>query len=500
MNKSHDSEPDADLAALRALLGSGLIAGPDPSVLEDVMHAADPSAAPINDLALESQVEEIYREIIRRAPEHKVQPSTERVEACLDLLGRPQDTFRTIHITGTNGKTSTARMTEALLRERGLRTGRFTSPHLHSVRERIVLDGQAISPAEFVDTWEDVRRAIELVDERSVAEGGSRLSFFEVFTVMAYSAFAMRPIDVAVVEVGMGGRWDATNVLQADVAMLMPVALDHQQWLGSTVEEIAAEKLGILHPGKTLVCARQVPEVTEMAVARAKEQKAMLYLAGRDFSVEHREPAVGGQLLTVRTPAAVYRDIPLAMFGAYQAENAAAALMATEAFFGGGALSGDVAEHAWMATSSPGRMEIVKSSPLILVDAAHNPAGAKVSVDVLEESFPGPRVAVFSAMADKDIEGVLTVLEPAFAAVVVTQMDGERAADADDLAQTAAGIFGAERVFTEPDLGNAISRAADLAETADPQAVSPASVVVVGSIQLAGAARDLLGAYRPDSQ
>ena len=145
-------------------------------------------------------------------------------------------------------------------------------------------------------------------------------------------------------------------------------------------------------------------------------------------------------------------------------------------------------------------MEIVKSSPLILVDAAHNPAGAKVSVDVLEESFPGPRVAVFSAMADKDIEGVLTVLEPAFAAVVVTQMDGERAADADDLAQTAAGIFGAERVFTEPDLGNAISRAADLAETADPQAVSPASVVVVGSIQLAGSARDLLGAYRPDSQ
>ncbi|XCB29751.1 folylpolyglutamate synthase/dihydrofolate synthase family protein [Arcanobacterium hippocoleae] len=487
-----------DKEALAALLSSGLIVGPDPAIIAEVKAAPDPIVQLANDSALEAQVNQIYREIISRAPEHQVQPSLERVRACLDLLGNPQDSYRAIHITGTNGKTSTARMIEALLRERGLRTGRFTSPHLNSVRERIAIDGKAISPANFIDAWEDVRPVIELVDARSQAAGGPRLSFFEVFVVMAYSAFSMAPIDAAVVEVGMGGRWDATNVINADVSVLMPIALDHQQWLGDTVEDIAAEKLGILKPGKTLVTAHQLPNIAEMITADVREKKAQLLAAGRDFALLSRERAVGGQMLTVRTPAAVYEDIPLAMFGEYQAENAAVALNAVEAFFGGGSLPGEVVEHALMTVKSPGRMEVVKGSPVIIVDAAHNPAGAKVSAQTLEENFPGPRAAVYAAMADKDIEGVLAEIEPAFAAIVVTQMGGERAADAEDIARIACEVFGEDRVSVEPDLGNAISTAVDLAETADPEAIAPASVVVLGSIQLAAAARELLGAYRPD--
>ncbi|MBM7825681.1 dihydrofolate synthase/folylpolyglutamate synthase [Arcanobacterium pluranimalium] len=490
---------DLDGAALEALLSSGLIVGPDPSIIEEIKAQPDPTYQLAHDYALENRVSEIYEEIISRAPEHKIQPSLDRVRDCLDLLGNPQNSYRCIHITGTNGKTSTARMIEALLRERGLRTGRFTSPHLSSVRERITIDGCAISAADFIDTWEDVKPFIELIDERSVAQGGPRMSFFEVFTVMAYSAFAMAPVDVAVIEVGMGGRWDATNVIDADVAVLMPVAADHEKWLGSTLTQIATEKLGILKPGKTLVCAAQVPQVLDVVAQSLRENSATVLLADKDFGVIERERAVGGQMMTIKTPAATYVDIPLAMLGAYQADNAAVALTAVEAFFGGGALNGEVVEHALMATTSPGRLEVVKGSPAIIVDAAHNPAGAIATVEALEEYFPGPRVAVFAAMADKDVEGILGNIEPAFSSIVITDLGGARAMDIDELAGIAVDIFGDDRVVVEPDLGNAITSAADIAETVDPDATSPACVVVMGSIMLAAQARELLGARKPDS-
>ncbi|MFC5369483.1 bifunctional folylpolyglutamate synthase/dihydrofolate synthase [Arcanobacterium bovis] len=498
----HDLESnqnDLESSALEALLSSGLIVGPDPSIIDEIKAEPDPTYQLANDVALEGRVQEIYEEIAQRAPEHKVQPSLDRVRDCLDLLGNPQDSYRSIHITGTNGKTSTARMIEAILRERGLRTGRFTSPHLSSVRERMTIDGRAISAADFIDTWEDVKPFIELIDERSLAQGGPRMSFFEVFTVMAYSAFAMAPIDVAVIEVGMGGRWDATNVIDGDVAVLMPVATDHEKWLGSTLSAIATEKLGILKPGKILVCAAQVPEVMEVVARSVQENGAGVLLAGKDFGVVERERAVGGQLMTIKTAAATYVDVPLAMLGSYQAQNAAVALSAVEAFFGGGSLNGDVVEHALMATTSPGRLEVVKGSPAIIVDAAHNPAGALATVDALNEYFPGPRVVVFSAMADKDIEGILGNIEPAFAAIVLTDIGGSRAADIDELTEIATEIFGEDRVNVEPDLGNAITAAADIAETVDPQATAPATVVVMGSIMLAAQARELLGARKPDS-
>ena len=486
--------------ALAAILSSGLVIGPDPSILDEVKASPDPAAQLANDAALDARVEEIYQEIIRRAPEHKVQPSLERVRYALELLGDPQHDFRSIHITGTNGKTSTARMIEALLREQGLRTGRFTSPHLNSVRERIAIDGHAIAPADFVETWEEIEPVINFVDQWSVDKGGPRMSFFEVFTVMAYAAFSVAPVDVAVVEVGMGGVWDATNVISADVSVLLPVALDHTRWLGNTVEEIAKEKLGIVKEGKVLVSAIQQPNVLKLVNERVRDVRAELLLEGRDFSVLGREAAVGGQLVSVKTPAATYEDVPVAMLGEYQSENAAVAIMAVEAFLAGRSLSGEVVEHALMSTRSPGRLEVVKGSPVVIVDGGHNPHAVAATVAALNETFPGPRVAVYSAMADKDIEGVLGIMEPAFAAVVVTQMEGPRAEDVDELAAVARGVFGDDRVRVEPDLGNAITMAADLAETADPDAIAPASVTVLGSIQLAGDARELLGARKVDEE
>ena len=485
--------------ALAAFLTSGLMAGPDPGIIDDVKALPDAATQLANDAALDARVEEIYQQIIQRAPEHKVQPSLDRVQLALDLLGNPHNTYRSIHITGTNGKTSTARMIEALLREQGLRTGRFTSPHLNTVRERIAIDGRAISRADFIETWEEIEPFIELVDQRSLAEGGPRMSFFEVFTVMAYSAFAMAPIDVAVVEVGMGGTWDATNVIDADVAVLMPVDLDHQKWLGNTVEEIASEKLGILKRGKILVSAEQKPSVRALIDARIAKQEAKLFCYGEDFETVSRESAVGGQMVSVRTPSHFYEDVPLAMLGSYQSFNVAVALMAVEAFFYGRSVSDDVAEHALMAVRSPGRMEVVKGSPVIIVDAAHNPHGAAATVEALNEAFPGPRVAVFSMMGDKDAEGVLGVMEPAFAAVVITQMLGERAADIDDLAELACSVFGEDRIIIEPDLGMALASAADLAESLDPDSLTPASVTVMGSIMLAAEARELLSAHTVDA-
>ncbi|MCF2705779.1 bifunctional folylpolyglutamate synthase/dihydrofolate synthase [Arcanobacterium haemolyticum] len=491
-----DAEFDA---ALKAVISSGLIAGPDPSVVEEIRDedeagaASDPTALLAQKVELDERVEEIYQSIVARAPEHKVQPSLDRVRDCLDMMGNPQKAYRAVHITGTNGKTSTSRMIEALLRERGLRTGRFTSPHLTSVRERISIDGRAISREDFIETWEDVAPFVEMIDERSLEAGGPRMSFFEVFTVMAYAAFANAPVDVAVVEVGMGGKWDATNVIDADVAVLAPVALDHERWLGSSVEDIAREKLGIVKPGATLVCAEQEESVLRLVAERCAEVGARLILAGRDLGVVSRELAVNGQLVSIQTPAARYDDIPLSLKGSFQGDNAALALAAVEAFFGGAALAGDVVEHALMAVSSPGRLEVVRSSPTVIVDAAHNPHGAQATVEALQEYYPGRLVAVVAMMADKDVEGFLGILEPVFAEIVVTGMPTDRAMPAAELAELAEDVFGDDRVHVEEDLATAIDEAAALADSDSSQPMTYPAVVVLGSIQLVAQARTLMG-------
>jgi len=446
-------------------------------------------------LSLEQAEREIYAHIVSRNPEHDFEPTLDRVREVCDLLGNPQHTFKVIHLTGTNGKTSTARMVESLVRAHGLRTGLFTSPHLTSVRERIQIDGEPISRDAFIAVWNDVAPMIDLVDGRSVAAGGPRMSFFEVLTVLAFAAFADAPIDVCVLEVGMGGSWDATNVADADVAVIGPVALDHERWLGDSLADIAAEKSGIVKAGSDVVIAEQADVVADV-VAPALTQARSVWREGIDVEVMDRHPAVGGQMVTLRTPGATYEGVFVPLLGAYQARNAALALGAVELLMadGGqpGALSGDVVEQGFGSATSPGRLEIVRSSPTILVDAAHNPHGIDALAEAIEESFAFTRlIGVVGVLEDKDADGILSGLESFLDAVVVTQSSSPRAIAADDLAQVAQRHFGEERVVTEPDLPSAIDTAVGLAEVDDGMGVG---VLIVGSITLVADARILLRA------
>ncbi|MBU4215070.1 MAG: bifunctional folylpolyglutamate synthase/dihydrofolate synthase [Actinobacteria bacterium] len=434
----------------------------------------------------------IYRQILQRAPEHDIDPTLDRVLAVCDLLGNPQRAYRVVHLTGTNGKTSTARMIERLIREHGLRTGRFTSPHLTRVNERIAIDGEPISDARFVEVWADVAPYIDMVDERSAAAGGSRLSFFEVFTVMAFAAFADTPVDVAIVEVGLGGRWDSTNVADGDVAVITPIAMDHERYLGDTLVQIAGEKAGILKEGATLVLARQEESVEGVVLARAAELGVRVVREGVDIDVLERTVAVGGQLVNLRGLGGVYTEVFVPLFGEHQAHNALLALVATEALLtGGAALDPGAVEVAFADVSSPGRLEVVRNSPTIVVDGAHNPAGAAVLATAIDEAFAFTRVVgVVGVMADKDVEGILATLEPMLAEIVVTAAGGSRAMDPDDLAEVAREVFGEDRVHVAYRLDDAIDQAVQRAES---EVDRGAAVLVTGSILLVAQARVLLG-------
>mgnify|MGYP002740143827 FL=1 len=510
------SDPQAEEnereAALRALVEHSLLLGPDPSVLaeiegevdeefaDDAAEARDERASheaalakAEDEVALDARVQEIYRSIVARAPEHDIDPTLDRVKLALDILGDPQNSYPSIHITGTNGKTSTSRMIDSLLTAFGMKTGRFTSPHLLDVRERISLEGHPITREGFVRAWEDVAPYIGMVDERSQEEGGPRLSFFEVFTIMAYAAFADYPVDAAVVEVGMGGRWDATNVIDASVAVITPIALDHTKWLGSTIEEIAREKAGIIKPGQVVVIMQQEEAVLDILLEQARSVDAIARVEGRDFEVADRQMGVGGQMVTIRTPSAIYEDVFVPLFGQYQAHNAAAALVAVEAFMGGRGLDGRIVEQGLMNASSPGRMQVVRHSPTIIVDAAHNPAGAATLREAVESSFAFARIAgVYSAMGDKDVEGVLSEVEPFVDHLVVTQMPGERAADLARLEEIAGEVFGPDRVDVRESLADAVDRAAEIAE-AGAQPADRSGVLVFGSVMLAGEMLKLAG-------
>ncbi|MFC5380326.1 bifunctional folylpolyglutamate synthase/dihydrofolate synthase [Aquipuribacter nitratireducens] len=452
----------------------------------------------------------VEAEILARAPEHTPQPSLDRVRAVLELLGDPQRAYPVVHVTGTNGKTSTARMTDRLLREHGLRTGRFTSPHLSHVGERITVDGVRLDEEAFVAAWDDVAPYVELVDARSQEEGGPRLSFFEVLTCMAFAVFADAPVDVAVVEVGLGGTWDSTNVADAAVAVVTPVALDHERWLGHDVVQIAEQKSGIVKEGSVLVTAQQPLEVAEVLLRRAAEVGAVVAREGIEFGVVSRDVAVGGQRLTLKGLVGGADDVYLPLHGAHQAGNAATALAAVEAFLGSGGAAGtgldpDLVRDAFAHVDVPGRMEPVRRGPLVVVDAAHNPAGAEALVAGVDEAFPGTRlVGVVGMMADKDAAQVLEVLEPALAEVVVTSAPTERALPAAELAEAAVGVFGDERVHVHPDLADALDVAVRLADEADPAAGAGAAgvasgVLVCGSVLLTAHARRLLGAPDPDA-
>ncbi|MFV0251761.1 MAG: bifunctional folylpolyglutamate synthase/dihydrofolate synthase [Beutenbergiaceae bacterium] len=449
--------------------------------------------------AADDQARQIYAEILGRAPEHDFDPTIDRVASLLDLLGNPQRSFRAIHLTGTNGKTSTARMIEALLRELGLRTGQFTSPHLHTVRERIVIDGEPISAERFVSTWRDIEPYVAMVDAQLSDAGQSRLSFFEVLTALGFAAFADAPVQVAVVEVGMGGLWDSTNTVDGEIAVFSPIARDHERWLGNTVEQIASIKSGIiksLEPAQVVVTATQPRDAEAILAQVAADHGARVLAQGYDIEVANRTIAIGGQLLDLRGSGGLYTEVFLPLHGEHQADNALLALVAVEQFLGGAALDGSVVEAGFAAVTSPGRLEVIRNSPTVLVDAAHNPAGMQALVDALDEAFAFSRlVGVIGVLADKDAEAMLSVLEPVLPEIVVTEVSSDRAMPAAELADLAREVFGDDRVHLQPSLPDAVALAADLAEQGDDERIgSGTGVIVAGSVILAGQVRALFGA------
>lgn len=434
---------------------------------------------------------DVERALLRRWPETRLDPTLERIEALTHLLGDPQRAYPSIHLTGTNGKTSTSRMIDTLIRALGLRTGRFTSPHVESMTERISLDGAPLSEAAFIAAYHDVAPYAALVDRAPGNTSGHPLSFFETVVGMAYAAFAEAPVDAAVVEVGMGGFWDATNVIEAKVAVITPISVDHAQYLGESPEDIALEKAGIIKQGSVVVMAEQQPAVEEVLLERAAEVRATVVREGRDFGVDRRVPAVGGQMLSLRGLHGAYDGVFLPLYGAHQAQNAALALAAVEAFVGDQPLEVDLVREALAEVTSPGRLEIVRRSPTIVLDAAHNPHGATAVAAALEDSFTfNPLVGVVGVMADKDAEGVLAAFEHVLAEVVCTQNSTPRSMPAEELAEVARGIFGGDRVHVERRLDDAIEKAATLAET---QGVyGSGGVLVTGSVITVGEARTML--------
>jgi dihydrofolate synthase / folylpolyglutamate synthase len=442
---------------------------------------------------------EIEREIFGRRPEHSINPSLDRISALVTLLGDPQRSYPVIHLTGTNGKTSTARMTEALLRGRGLRTGLFTSPHLSFVGERISVDGVPLDAERFVAAYDEIKPYVDIVD----ASHEVPLSFFEVLTGMAFAVFADAPVDVCVLEVGMGGTWDNTNVADGVVAVVTPISLDHTQYLGSTVAEIAADKAGIIKPGAVAVVAQQPPAAAEELLRRAAEVGASVAREGLEFGVLSRELAVGGQQVSIRGLLGDYPDLYLPLFGAHQASNLACAIAAVEAFAGPpGAVAGaaapldeDLVRRAVARVSSPGRLEVVRRSPVVVVDGAHNPGGMAVTVEALTEAFSfTDLIAVVSAFADKDVAGILGELEPAVSHLIATANSSPRALPARDLAEIAVTVLGPDRVTVAERLDDAIELGVALADEADAAAGGPghAGVLITGAIVTAGEARVLL--------
>ncbi len=445
---------------------------------------------------IEARMSQVEQEIISRRPEHSVDLALDRMADLVALLGDPHRASPVIHITGTNGKTSTARMTDALLRSRGLRTGRFTSPHLVSIRERICVDGVPVSPERFVAAYDEVIPYVALVDERHPVA----MSFFEVLTGMAFAIFADAPVDVMVLEVGVGGRLDCTNVADGIVAVVTPISLDHTRLLGGTVEEIAAEKAGIIKPGAVAVLAQQPLAAAEVLLRQAVEVGATVAREGLEFGVVSRERAVGGQQLVLRGLRGSYEDIYLPLFGAHQAGNAACALAAVEAFAGvaddeAAPLDPDLVREAFAKVSSPGRLEVVRRSPTIIIDAAHNPAGMAATVAAIEEAFSFTHLSgVFAASGDKDVPGILAELEPLLDEIVVTRNSSDRSMDPGEVEQLAAEIFGEDRVQSAARLDDAIDVAAALADEAAIEGRPGSSgVLITGSVITAGDARRLLG-------
>ena len=430
----------------------------------------------------------LVAELTSRWPEHRVGPGLSRIAALMDLLGNPERATPVIQVAGTNGKGSTCIMIDALLRSAGLRTGRFASPHLSDARERICIDGQPLSEARFAEAWQEVEPFVRMVDEQQL--DGIAMTFFEVITGMAYAAFADTPVDVAVVEVGLGGRWDATSVADPQVAVVTPVGADHTHILGDSLEKIAAEKAGIIKPGATVVLSGQEPAAGRVLLAQAVEAGDVVRAEGPDFGVLERRPAVGGQVIRIESAGGPLGDLFLPLHGAHMARNAALAVAAVEAFLGGQPLAPEIIEEGFASVVAPARLELARTSPAIVIDTAHNPQAAQATIDACQEAFAfQPLIGVVAMMADKDTSGVLEIFASAMDQVVVTRAQGTpRALPAEELARAAEDFWPAGKVHQAPAMPDALELATLLADAAGPGT----GVLVAGSLIAAGQARDLL--------
>lgn len=432
-------------------------------------------------------IDDIEKKLLARWPETRIEPTLARIAALVDVLGSPQLTYPTIHIGGTNGKTTTSRMIDSLLFEMGLRTGRFTSPHLETYLERISINGQNIDPKALIFSYNDIAAYLDLMDSKF----DHPISFFEAMTALAFAAFAEHPIDVGVIEVGMGGEWDATNVVDADVSVIMPINLDHTEYLGETLTEIAQTKAGIIKESGFVVLAQQEPEVAKELLKRAATMGADVAREGVEYSVLSRSLAVGGQLLTIQGASDTYEDIFLPLHGKHQASNAAAALVAVEAFFGDQELDIEAVRAGFANVTSPGRCEVVHRDPTIILDAAHNPHGAAAIAETVQSEFTFDEViGVVAPMGDKDIHGILLELEQVMDSVIVTTNSSSRSTPVDKLEKIAIEIFGADRVFSEEDLEKALDRA--IKDTVRPLSDDSIGILITGSVVTVGEARTYL--------
>jgi dihydrofolate synthase/folylpolyglutamate synthase len=432
----------------------------------------------------QARIDAIEKALLARWPENRIAPTLERISALVDMLGSPQLTYPTIHIGGTNGKTTTSRMVDALLFEMGLRTGRFTSPHLESYLERICINGQPIDAKELIFSFNDISPYLDLMDTKF----DNPISFFEAITALAFAAFAEHPIDVGVIEVGMGGQWDATNVVDADVSVIMPIGLDHMEYLGNTIAEIATTKAGIIKEQGFVVLAQQEPEAAVELLRRAAEVGADVAREGLEYSIDSRAIAVGGQLISITGLRGHYDEIFLPLHGKHQASNAAAALIAVEAFFGEQDLDIDAVRAGFANVTSPGRCEIIHRDPTIILDAAHNPHGAKAIAETIQSEFTFDDVTgIVALMADKDALGILQELEPVMNQVIVTTNSAARSMSVGDLEALATQVFGADRVFAQPTLADAIDKA--IKDSVRPLSEESLAILITGSVVTVGEAR-----------
>ena len=432
----------------------------------------------------QERVDAIEAALLARWPENRIAPTLERIQALVDALGSPQLSYPTIHIGGTNGKTTTSRMIDSLLFSMGLRTGRFTSPHLETYRERIAINGEPIDPKELIFTYNDIAAYFDFIDSKF----DNPVSFFEAVTALAFAAFAEHPIDIGIIEVGMGGEWDATNVIRADVSVITPIGLDHMEYLGNTLVEIASTKAGIIKEGGFAVLAQQEPEVAVELLRKAAEVGADVAREGLEYSVLSRAVSIGGQLLTIQGLKGVYDEIFIPLHGKHQASNAAAALVAVEIFFGENELDIDAVREGFAQVRSPGRCEVIHRDPTIILDAAHNPHGSIALVETIESEFTFDEIiGVVGVMGDKDVRGILVNFEKFMYSIIVTKNSSSRSMEVSDLANLAIEIFGADRVFSAPTLESAIKKA--IKDLVRPLSDDTLGIVITGSVVTVGEAR-----------